>query len=841
MIRDLITIFRREFATYFSPIGIIFMIAFLGLNGVLFMLTFSSYPAAEMRNLFDILPIVLCVFLPAVSMRLWAEDRKGNTLELLLTFPMKPVSIVLGKYLASLAFFALALLGTVTIPIMLATLGSPDYGQIVSSYMGALMLGGSFLALGLFLSGLVKDQIVAFVLGLMACFAVFLLSWNLVAASIDNYIPGLGGMLRDLVGATGHYFVFTKGVIEGVSILYFAVWTAVFLVLNGMFMELRGRSAAKATFLVAIVLCLAIGLAFNALIADTSLGRIDMTEGSIHTVSDSTAKVLAKLQVPVQVKYYVTPASEMPTELKSLERDVIDKLQAIRLASGGKIEFKAIHMRAANVFADRKPADDEKKEKSEEESLEKRMLDKGIQPFSVSAQRQTGGVTEMIYSSVGVAYKEKKEEIIPQILPQGLGELEYQLVSTVYRMTRDKPPAVALYAPLDQVSPQEAMMYRQMRRPVPPPRDNYQMLPRLLSYLKYGARRVEFKKADPLPPDYDVLIVAEPREFSERQRWEVARALAEGKRVLLAVQNRRWRYNASRDGLTIAREDIKPQINELLRHYGIEIDERILMDKSSFTIRVPRNQLEAAFGGGISLPLPFHVVTHRESYNANDALTARLPSLSMMWPSAIKLTEEKLKENALDATVLVSTSEKSWQIPPKDGMAQSDFDPPAEGQRSYPIIVRVQGQFPDVFKGKKRPEWPEEPRNPMQPPDPRANMPDLPAAPLKPAPGELILIGCSQILQDNMLRNGGNSELVISSIDYLAYGADLVAVRGKRPIDRSIAESKVTPGVKLVWSIVNSLLIGIVWILIGVTRYIIRSGSRSRYAEELARSGGLNG
>jgi len=829
MIRDMWTIFRRELATYFnSTIGYIFIVAFLGLNGVMFMLGFLQYPVAEMRMMFDILPAVLCVFVPAITMRLWAEDRSGNTLELLLTFPMKPVSIVLGKYFASLAFLILALAGTLTIPLMLGSLGDPDGGQIFSSYVGAFLLGASFLAMGLFLSGLVKDQIVAFVLALTACIAVFLLSWGLVAAAIDDYIPGLGGNLQKVVGATGHYYVFTKGIIEATGIVFFVVWTVVFLVLNGMFMELRGRRSAKATFTLAVVLCLAIGMLFNALIADSSLGRFDFTEGRVHTVSEGSAKILSELKVPVQVKYYVTPSCEMPTELKSIERDVLDKLQEMRLVSGGKLEFKPIHMRAANVLAKTAPADeDSNDEKSEEHSLEERMLDKGVQPFSISARRQTGTISEMVYSCIGVAYKEKSEEIIPQITPARLADLEYSLVSTIYRLTREKPATVAMVAPVEQIPPVVAMQYRRMGRPVPPPRDYYETVQRLLMQEKYQVLRIAFNKNEPLPPEYDALVVINPQELNERQRWEIARALAQGGKVFLAVQNYTWKYDLKRGRLDISRQDVNPQINELLKEYGVSVDEKILMDSNAAEIRISRNQLEQMFGGGASVKLPTHLMLKRESFNLDDPLTSRLGTLLYTWGTAIKLNEDTLKKHGLQATTLISTSEQAWTIPPVKSLLRKDVQPPLADLKAYPIAVRIKGQFPDVYKEKKRPEWPDDSKMSGRPPMPPP--PDPPAGPLKPAEGELILVGCAQMYHRNALSQGSWG-LLLNSVDSLALSDDLVGVRSNKQFDRSISEAKVSAATRVVWSFVNCVLVGLVLIGIGVTRSIMRLGARARYA-----------
>ena len=151
---DILIIFKREFRTYFySPIAYVFSIIFIILNNSLFMFHFFFYGNADMRNFFSSLPLILgLIFIPAISMRLWSEENKLGTVELLLTLPMKTEHIVLGKFLASFVFYLIALAGTLIIPIVLLFLGSPDFGPIVGGYFGAFFLGAFFLSVGIFIS-----------------------------------------------------------------------------------------------------------------------------------------------------------------------------------------------------------------------------------------------------------------------------------------------------------------------------------------------------------------------------------------------------------------------------------------------------------------------------------------------------------------------------------------------------------------------------------------------------------------------------------------------------------------------------------------------------------------
>lgn len=238
--RNAMVIARREFAAYFnSPIAYIFIIVFLLLTSLMFMLNFFLIGQADMRGYFGTLPLLLTFFIPAISMRLWAEDQRQGTFELLMTLPMQAAEVMFGKYLAALGFFAITLAGSLPIPLMLNVLGNPDNGVLVSGYIGALLMGALYLSVGIFTSGLMRDQISAFILGVMACLIMWLLGQTFVAAVFDGWVDGLGRMLQQYLGMTSHFEPMLRGVIALGDLIYFLALTALFLLLNALWLEGR--------------------------------------------------------------------------------------------------------------------------------------------------------------------------------------------------------------------------------------------------------------------------------------------------------------------------------------------------------------------------------------------------------------------------------------------------------------------------------------------------------------------------------------------------------------------------------------------------------------------------
>ncbi|MFT5464646.1 MAG: ABC-2 type transport system permease protein [Planctomycetota bacterium] len=218
---------RELGAAFDSWIAPVYAVAFALLANSIFMNEFFLRGALDMTPFFGSLPLLFAVFLPAISMRLWAEERKARTVELLLTLPLLPIQAILGKHLAGMGLLLLFLATSLPIPIMLGTLGEPDYGRIFGGYLGSLFLGSAFLAIGGLASALTKDQIVAFVLTAVSLFALVLSGDASVVAILDGLRPtlALGTWLRDSLSVTPPFDAFTRGLLELSGVVHFTLLT----------------------------------------------------------------------------------------------------------------------------------------------------------------------------------------------------------------------------------------------------------------------------------------------------------------------------------------------------------------------------------------------------------------------------------------------------------------------------------------------------------------------------------------------------------------------------------------------------------------------------------------
>jgi ABC-2 type transport system permease protein len=239
--RTTLIIARRELCGYFAtPVASVFIVIFLVLQGALtFNLgNFLDRNQADLQPFFAFLPWVFLLLVPAVTMRLWAEERRLGTIELLLTLPITQTQAVLGKFLAAWAFCAIALLLTFPFVITVNVLGRPDNGVIACGYLGALLVAGAFLAVGSALSAATKNQVIAFVLAVAVCFVFAVASYSLVTDFLGTHSPVLSEIaLR--IGVLDRFQDFTRGIVSLRDIIYFASFIGFFLFLNTVILEQR--------------------------------------------------------------------------------------------------------------------------------------------------------------------------------------------------------------------------------------------------------------------------------------------------------------------------------------------------------------------------------------------------------------------------------------------------------------------------------------------------------------------------------------------------------------------------------------------------------------------------
>ncbi len=832
---NVLTLLRRELGQLFrSPLAYVFLVLFVVIVQLPYMLSVFLVRSADLRGFFGFLPWILVAFAALVTMRSWAEERQENTYEMLLTFPMRDWELVVAKFLSTYLFLCVGIACTAALPLMLVVLGEPDKGALAAGYLGALLLAGMWCAAGVFFSSLTRSQLLAAIVTLVLGMVSLVVGVQQVADILDGKIPGLGSLFDSVFGTWGHYDALGRGVLDLADVLFFAVWTALFLYLNVLFVGLRRAPRARTILLACTSLAVGCALLAARLLDGSSLSRIDLTEERLYTLSEGTVNVLRRAEVPVRATFYVSPRSDMPGAYAELERDLADRLEEMRLQSGGMLDVRVVHMEAANLAV---TTEDEQKEQEADEkevaktdeskSIERRLIERGVRPFQVQTMEATEVSTKYVYATLGLAYREKDEELIAPIVPERLPELESLVASTVARLIREAPPRIALYLGKDQVDPQMAMYLQQMGRPVPDG-ERYGQVEQLLRSEKYDVVRVGMTAHQPMPEQYDAFVAIDPVEWDDRARYELNRALVSGKPTLLAAQRYTWNYRPDDYGRIIPSvESADPGVDAVLGPLGVKVSDRILMqEENAIALTVNSGNALQNLLQPMRLKLPVHIGITSSGMSPDNPVTAELGDLIYLWGTALELDRDALSKAGIEVQELIHTGPNAWEIEGNRPLRNADLQPAGHELAERPLVAKLTGTFPDAFAGKERPKWPVALERgpdgrPLPPP------PDTPEQPVTPKPGVLYVAGCARMWQDGFLSAPGNQMLLLNALASMTLDDDIVRVRSKQARSRTF--DKPSEIAALVWTLTPLVFVPFLIIGVGTAIGVTRLGRRNAW------------
>jgi ABC-type uncharacterized transport system involved in gliding motility auxiliary subunit len=661
-------------------------------------------------------------------------------------------------------------------------------------------------------------------MAVIGAMVLHLLGWLPIAAQLDSWIGGMGTFLQRSVGSLGHFETMYKGVISFNDIIYFLSFIAVFLFLNALTVEQRMRRQADLTFTGAALAMLAVAAMLNMVVYRLPLGRWDATEGKIYTISDSAKNIIEDLKTTVTVRYYVTPEEKMPPGMKDIERDITDKLGEFRKVSD-KVKFEVIDPTA-------------------NEELATSLAEKGITPFTLRTTERDAVGIKKVFSSISISYLDKPVEVVPQVMPGSLPNLEYDICSRIFRMTQDAPPTIALVAPYEPMDPRYndprmRQLMQQMGQNIPEKNDRYTNLAGTYQQLGYNLARVELSSKETLPDDVDAILVLEPKGLSDRQKYEIARQLYAGKDVIIASQMYKYNYNPGRGGdVMIMPAKANPGINGLISNYGLTLGDKILMDVHNQVVGIQAQQSLGFLTVPVNLDVqsPIQIRISPENMNQDYAFTANLGPMVYLWGSPIRIDSTRIDELGLELSILMTTSQDAWEaeysgLPLAGDIVNPDYQEKL-GRQALAVIVT--GQFPNPYENQPPPRWQDQPDSVEV---------SATAEPVTPAPGRLMFIGDSEIFTDQFIPDAGyrgqkpaHEDLLLKAIEGFALSEDLLHIRSKMIQIRFLKET--SPLAKIFWRIFTILLAPAVIIAFGVFRMVIRRDKRSAYRKLLEQAGG---
>lgn len=622
MMRNVWAVARREVRGYFDqPTAYVLVVAFLGITLFLAFRSLYALGAASLRPIFDLLPILLAVFVPAATMRSLAEERRSRTLEWLLAQPVSEMEVVLGKLLGDWIFVMIALAGTMPTAIGVLLVSDADAGIVVAQYLGAALLALQFVALGLWASSFTRNQITAFIVAAAVAFVLFLIGLPIVQIGVPPVIAG--GLAR--LSVLSHFQNVARGVVDLRDVVYFVSTSALFavLALGSILRERLSHSRAEWRRMRLGAAVVALLVLMVNLLGSYVRGRVDLTSGNLYTLEQGTRDLLAGLDDLVEVKLYASSA--LPAEMQLQLRDVRDVLADMEGAANG------------NLLVTEVDPDQDEAAVTEAEEL-------GIYPVDFNVLSEDQFVVRRGYYGLAIRYAERSE-VTPVI--NRTDDLEFRLASAIYDMTTT-----------DRVG----LGYMQGFGTQP-----IGDVPGLMESLgqRYDIRAVDLA-GDSAPAvnraDVEVLVVRGPTEqLSQTAARRVREFVDSGGAALLLLEN------AYLDPESAQPLPISTGLEELLRDRGVTMSSTLVADLAS------SQQVNLGNQGifQVVVPYPLWPVAGPAT---DHAITSGLTSLTMAWAAALEVTDSanvtplwrSSEAASLRSATLPILPNQDWNVPPEE-------------------------------------------------------------------------------------------------------------------------------------------------------------------------------
>ncbi|HUD98536.1 MAG TPA: Gldg family protein [Bryobacteraceae bacterium] len=596
-------ILERELASYFAtPTGYVFITLFVFLSAMaaFWQERFFAANLANLDQLNRFFPYLLIFLVPAISMSLWAEEKKQGTEELLLTLPATDLQIVLGKYLAALAIYSVALLFSLSHVVVLCWLGSPDPGLMFSTYLGYWLMGAALLTVGMLASALTDNLTVAFILGAVFCSVPVFLNY---AGSI---LTGAPQRLAEKLSVVEQFRDLSTGVITLGPLVYFASFAAATLYLNMIILGhrrwrtgpaapwMRGHLAARAAALAAIVASL-------TLLASNSRLRVDVTSEQIHSLSAGTKALLRSIdkRQPVFIQAYFSP--DVPRSYVEARSGLVAMLREFQAVSDGGVNTKIVET--------------EKYSPQAREAQDRF----GIKPFRVPASEESARVMNEIF--LGLAFTRGSEEFVIPFFDRGL-PVEYELMRSIRVVSRARRKKVGilntpakLFGGLDFQSRAQSQEWS------------------IVSELR---KQYEVTQASPdadYPADLDTLLVALPSALTQAQADRLTAYVASGKPALLLVDP------MPAFDLDLAPQEVAasgPFATPAAPAASAKANLRPLMDVLGISWQTNRIAWDNYNPHPQLRSLPKEVIFVDKGFNQKDAITAGLQEVVLLYAGVLK-------------------------------------------------------------------------------------------------------------------------------------------------------------------------------------------------------------
>lgn len=766
-------LYKKEIATFFSSatgylVAGVFLVATWLLLWVIpsdLNVIYGGY--ATLSPLFDVAPWIFLFLVPAVSMRLLAEERKTGTLELLLIRPVGAWRIVGAKYLAGLTLVLLSIAPTLFYVLAVSLLGSPmgniDAGATAGSYLALILLAASYMAVGIFVSSLTDNQIVAFV-GAASLSALAYVGFDMVGSVAPQ--ADWSAMLLDL-GIAAHYSSVSRGVVDSRDVFYFLTFSALFYAATVLMLS-RQRKAELRT--VAIV---GAALAIFGFVADVWALRLDLTSEKRYTLADVTDRYVANAKGPVAVKLYLN--GELNPGFRRLRRSAVELCE--------ELDYKAGHGVLLMTEDPTELAPDDAKAFQEE------LAQVGLAGVPVFETKEDGQKTRTVvypYAKVAMGDRHLWLNLLENIpgqsgeesLNRSVEGLEYKFTEAIARLGRDSVPRVAFlegHGELDEIDVVDAT--RALSEHFEVDRGRVGGNPNLLA-------------------PYKVVIVAKPTQrFSEADKYALDQYAMHGGRILWLVDAVNMTLDSLRQSSHAVGIASDANLMDQLFVYGVRVRQSVVEDMSCGMVPI---SVPGQDGRSQVVPMPWLFSPLMATNNACP-VTRNLAFVRGDFASPIDTVGEELE---LRRTPLMRTSAmtRSTEVPVVAQLATIHHKPRPEEfpQRHLTMAILEEGRFRSAFKRRRLPE---------------GAVPHSQGVSELSVPTKMIFVGDGDVIRndvrfrhsdnptvvplgfDEMSRQTfGNKDFIVNAVQYLADDDGLMALRNRSFELRLLDRQKISQG-----------------------------------------------
>jgi ABC-type uncharacterized transport system involved in gliding motility auxiliary subunit/ABC-type transport system involved in cytochrome c biogenesis permease component len=661
-----LSIIKKELASYFvSPVAFIFLVIFLITQmGFTFILgRFFDSNNASLEIFFTFHPWLYLFLVPAIGMRLWAEEKREGTIEFLMTLPVSLYQLIIGKFVASWIFLGVALLLTFPVIITVFYLGSPDLGPIFTGYFASWLMAGAYLAITSFTSSLTKNQVISFITSVVICFVLVLLGFGV----FQQYLSFLGTTTADFLANLGfitHFQPAMRGVIDFRDLVYFLSIIAFFLALNTAVLEQRGASGSRTTATKNLANATNVVILFFALIATNFVFsyvrlKADFTADGLYTLSEGSEKIVEKIDDEATIKYFFSATMEgLPVMVKNYGKRVQEVLEEFASMSGN------LKLEVYNPKPD-----------SDEEELAAKH---GV--FGVQA-----GAGEQFHMGAAVLFRDKTYKI-PFFDPRKETFLEYDIASMLSKLTTSSDKrklgilSGVMFAP-----------------PAMPPQFGGGQQPEdTWAFRKELEKTMEVKELskdiEEIPEDVSTLLVFHPKDFNEKTVYAIEQFILRGGKAIIAVD-------------PSAKSDA--QKNNPYAQYGMQqgsssnipkIFEMLQIDYSADKVAADKDNAARVNSPQGPVRFPFWISADKSAFNGDIVVTNQLKT-GLFVESGFFTPK---KGAPIKYTSLVNTSANSGTIEKSrlTFMQPQDYDSFTRSDKPLSLAGIVQGKFKSTFSDK---------------------------------------------------------------------------------------------------------------------------------------------